>query len=165
MPDLFSFNPVTLPINEDYLLTIFKGIRHTKIRMSCSSPIINTSQIPHTYSVLEKMLPSVFRSKCFNEMNYPFSVEVKRTEIAHLFEHILLEYICIRKLAHGKKSASVSGTTDWDWGIDPQGTFNITIRIGRNEQEVFDEALDHTAKLFGMILNNSLSRKKQTVIQ
>ncbi|KKR25220.1 MAG: hypothetical protein UT56_C0002G0034 [Candidatus Levybacteria bacterium GW2011_GWB1_39_7] len=62
--------------------------------MECQDPIIETDQLPKTFEILNKMLPSIFKSKCYNDKNLPFFIEVRSTEIGHLFEHIMLEYIC-----------------------------------------------------------------------
>src|SRR3989344_4488342 len=81
------------------------AIRHrrvqTMITMELSIPSVTTKDFPQTFAILQKRLPSVLQSQCFNEENIPFLLEVKTTEIGHLFEHILLEYLCELKLRQG----------------------------------------------------------------
>ena len=126
--------------------------------MLCSDGAVNTGELPHTYSTLSRLLPSVLKTKCFNDHNYPFTTEVKKTEIGHLFEHLMLDYICQYKLAMGDKKVSVAGVTDWNWRRDPYGTFHITLEVGRAESTAFNEAFKNSIRIFEVLFN-----EKQTV--
>lgn len=131
--------------------------------MQCAPDVTNTSQLPHTYKMLNEMLPTVFKSRCFNEQNYPFSVEVKKTEMAHLFEHIMLEYICQAMIANGESKVSVSGVTDWNWKRDPIGTFHITLHVGRNNHKAFTPAFEKSVKFFRTLVDQqAFPYEKQT---
>ncbi len=153
MPDLSAFRSKTYSFEKKFLLTVYKGIYKTKIKMECAPTAVNTGQLPHTYKVLRSLLPSVFRTRCYNENNYPFSVEVKKTELAHLFEHVMLEYLCQYKIAMGHKRVSFAGVTDWNWRDDPYGTFHITLEIGKREQMAFDHAFKKSVALFESLFN------------
>ncbi len=119
--------------------------------------IINTRDIPFTYTILEKQLPSILIAQCFNDEGLPFSQEVKMTEIGHLFEHIMLEYLCILKLANGHSKATFRGETNWNWKRDLRGTFHIHINAGIKHEEIFDEALTNSIELLVKIMGTSLN--------
>ena len=162
MPNLLVFSPATYSLQKRYFFSIFKGFKTTSILMECQDPIIETDQLPKTFEILNKMLPSIFKSKCYNDKNLPFFIEVRSTEIGHLFEHIMLEYICQIKIARGLKKASISGVTDWNWRKDLIGTFHITIRTGREDYEIFIEALKRSIELLEIIVNqNMIFQEKQ----
>jgi hypothetical protein len=63
-----------------------------------SNDKISTSTIPATSLQLALHLPSIFGCNCFNDGNKSFGEECKNTELGHLFEHIMLEYLCIEKM-------------------------------------------------------------------
>src|SRR6266852_924914 len=88
---------------------------------------INTRTIPDAVSILNEHLPVIFSSKCFNEENKNFRQESRQTELGHLFEHIMLEYLCMARLADGQSEAIYEGVTSWNWLKEKEGTFNIEI--------------------------------------
>ncbi len=161
MPNLQSLKPAVYSLNRRYFFTIYKKPRNIKIVMECVTSVVNTSQLPDTCPVLEAFLPSIFTSKCFNEEGLEFFEEVKKTELGHLFEHIMLEYICQEKVALGASRFSVSGFTDWNWKRDSFGTFNITIKVGRRDFSVFMSALERSIELLEVILSGSVITKKK----
>lgn len=129
--------------------------RHsTHLIMFLHIDIINTRSLPQTSSILKKYVPSVFHSKCFNYDNAPFSIESKRTEVGHLFEHILLEYLCLLKSDRGFKNPVHNGVTSWNWTKDKKGTFRITIDVGDNEREIFFNALQKSIEVTNRILSS-----------
>src|SRR5579862_8893482 len=74
-----------------FSLAITQKRTSTQIIMDVLYNQLNTSEIPYLLDVLQENLPSVLLTTCYNDLNLPFSVEVRNTEIGHLFEHILLE--------------------------------------------------------------------------
>jgi len=124
--------------------------------MKCAPGLVNTRELPNTYKLLGTILPTVFKSKCFNDQNNPFSIEVRKTEMAHLFEHVMLEYLCQFKLAQGENKVSVSGVTVWDWRKDPVGTFHITLNVGRESINAFHPAFLKSAELLEMLIENKV---------
>src|ERR1700761_2246371 len=77
-----------------FSLAITQKQTRTQITMDLLYNQINTKEIPFITDLLQKNLPSVLQTTCYNDLDLPFHVEVKNTEIGHLFEHILLEYLC-----------------------------------------------------------------------
>ncbi len=120
---------------------------------------VHTGKMSHTLPTLKKLLPTILKSTCFNENNIPFSIEVLRTELGHLFEHILLEYLCQLKLRKGYEEAMFSGTTDWNWNKYPRGTFQITVSVGEEDLDIFPEAFMKTVTLFELLM------EKQTITE
>lgn len=135
-------------------LAIKHRIQTLRINMYCSTAFLTTDFLPHTTSLLEKTLPSVLLTECFNEENLPFSSEVKKTEIAHLFEHILLEYLCLEKISDGTSDACFSGRTHWNWIKYPKGSFFITISMEKTDLVFLPTALQKTIILMEQILKS-----------
>ncbi|HUD44981.1 MAG TPA: hypothetical protein VMR41_05530 [Patescibacteria group bacterium] len=146
LPQAFSF--------QHFSLLLYPSVYEIRMTMKMLSPVFNTCEIPGTYSILRQNLPSIFTSKCFNDNQYSFKKEVKNTEIGHLFEHILLEYLCIEKIKMGYEDAVFNGVTNWNWIEDPKGTFHITVDAGWQEKELFMAAFEKSITLLNMILNS-----------
>ena len=138
-----------------FSLTVNRKANSTTIYMELFTQEVNTRTNPLTVQLLKEYLPSVLRSQCFNDDNLPFAQEVRQTEIGHLFEHILLEHLCLLKLSHGHNSATYRGVTDWNWIKEKRGTFHIQINAGRNESNFFEEALQKTIRLTETIMQNA----------
>jgi hypothetical protein len=120
--------------------------------MSLYTNFYHTNSLPRTFSQLNENLPGVLKSKCFNEENLPFATEVLNTELGHLFEHILLEYLCSTKISRGAKNALFRGLTSWNWRRDAKGTFHITIYMNPEDLEIFSYSLNKTVILMNLIL-------------
>lgn len=133
----------------------------TAIRIKFFTEMVNTQDIPLTYSLLQKFLPSILQSRCYNPGNLPFFEEVKKTELGHLFEHILLEYLCTLKIQKGYKKATYKGRTYWDWSSDPRGTFHIITDSGNKDRAVISRAIIQSTELMNLILqgNKTVSQK------
>lgn len=147
-------NSSAYSVEDLFSLVIQHNLENTRIVMKLLIPTVNTKDMPWTYPMLEKYLPSALRSTCFNEEKLPFAVEVRRTEIGHLFEHILLEYLCQEKLLKGYDKAIFSGNTQWNWRRDPRGMFHIYINLHYSDADIFPEALEKSIALAKMILRN-----------
>jgi hypothetical protein len=141
--------------NELFSLDINPRKKSTKITMKMLTSVITTDKIPATYSILKSHLPSILRSKCFNENNFRFSKEVKCTEIGHLFEHILLEYLSQFKFAQGHKNPIFNGLTSWNWKKEERGTFHIKIDAGLDDKEIFSLAMKRSTDLLTFILQKA----------
>ncbi len=162
MPDLYLIEPSYYSLQQRYLFQVTHTPYTTKILMFCKNSIINTEDLPTIYEDLNKFFPSVLSTKCFNDKNLPFDIEVRKTEIAHLFEHILIEYIFQKKFEKGEKNIKVKGLTEWNWMNEPYGTYNLLINVGKNEKDVFDYAFNQTILLFEELTCRSLQNEKQT---
>lgn len=146
--------PITLS-TEFYNLSLNLGTASTRLCLTLKIVPVNTYEFPLTFAILKEKLPSVLRSECFNEDGLPFYQEVRSTEIGHLFEHILLEYLCISKIALGYKRATFSGETSWNWKKKPRGTFTITLDAGIREADIFPKAIERTIALLEIILRSN----------
>ena len=111
MPNLQSLN--SLELQDLFLLQIKHDKTYTRIDMRALSSTVNTIDLPQTFMILKKELPSILKSKCFNDKNLTFSREVRQTEIGHLFEHILIEHMCLIKIPYVDE-VSYAGRTFWN---------------------------------------------------
>lgn len=139
-------------VSDSYSLRYQTLREKIRINMQIHNNIVNTSLLPHTYDFLSVRLPQVLSTECYNDGNIPFKIEVKNTEMGHLFEHILLEYLCIKKMSHGFESAEFSGRTNWNWIEEPYGSFNINVEIKKNDIKFFKDSLLETIKIFDLLL-------------
>jgi hypothetical protein len=141
-----------------YSLEVDHKKQSTELTMMLTIPTVNTKYIPLTFAILNESLPSIFDSMCFNDDKLPFIKEVTATEVGHLFEHALLEYLCEEKLARGFSDVEYSGETKWNWREDPRGTFHITISRMENDSDIFQPALAKTIKLINIILQSTIEK-------
>lgn len=124
----------------------------TQLFMQLYVPMVNTTALPATMQILQHILPTVLATSCFNEDNLPFSKEAEATEIGHLFEHILLEYLCLEAMENGATCAEFSGRTYWNWVKNPTGTFHIKIDVTEKDVLLLAVALKKTILLIEQIL-------------
>lgn len=140
-------------IASPYFFIALQGSPSTiTITLTLPGEEMTTKKMPFIKDLLKQELPTILRSKCFNERNIPFSKEVLSTELGHLFEHMLLEYLCITKIHTGFPEAIFSGITRWDWNQDVYGTFHIEISIDEEDKVFLTPALSKTMILFEKIL-------------
>lgn len=152
---ILTDHPASQVTNDLFTLAIAQKYAKTEITMQLHIPLVNTHSLPQTYTLLKKHLPRVLKTSCFNDDNLPFYKEVKHTEIGHLFEHILLEYLCQEKLDTGCRRAVFRGVTDWDWMKDSWGVFHITVSIGYTDPQVFRVALEKSTFLLCLLLRSA----------
>lgn len=161
-PTLPQQYPAVLPeptniIEELYSLSVTQKITSTKIIMQMHYNQLNTRDVPQIVPLLQEHLPNVLLTQCFNDEGKPFCEEVKHTETGHLFEHILLEYLCQLKIAKGAYSASYSGRTKWNWVKETRGKFNIYLTCGAKDADILPLALQKTIKLMNLVLGHHQS--------
>ncbi len=110
---------------------------------------ITTKFLPATLPILTENLPSILKCQCFNDQNNSFGQECKNTELGHLFEHIMLEYLCIEKIQEGSSKASYEGITNWQ--VDIPEVFDIEIKAGlkdiKNIKKAFEKSVDLISKI------------------
>ncbi len=135
-----------------FSLAITQKRTSTKITMDVLYNQLNTAEIPYVIELLEENLPSVLLTKCYNDMGLPFDVEVRNTELGHLFEHILLEYLCQHKIAKGARAATYAGRTRWNWNRDPLGRFHIHLTCGKKDSDILPPALEKSVSLMKLLL-------------
>lgn len=141
-------------VNSQFTLEICVGASMTKLRMEMNSPVLTTRSLPKTHGILAKSLPSIFNAPCINQENLPFHEEVKKTEIGHLFEHILLEYLSDLKQRAGYPNPVFKGVTRWDWSSTKQGVFYISISSGNHDLTYFARALQKSISLLSTVLRS-----------
>jgi len=154
-PKFFTMTIKTKSFLNLFSLRVIHKADHTQLVMKAFTKQVTTKGIPLTYDILKKELPSVLSSRCFNDQKLPFSEEVRATEIGHLFEHVLLQYLCQEKIAYGYTEATYNGLTKWNWLRDPYGTFMITIDSGYEDLAIFPFALQKTILLLQQILQST----------
>lgn len=147
----------------DFVLT--QRPDHTEITIQFFTTYYTTHEIPGTIAVLETLLPRIFRHKCFNSGKLAFKKEAANTELGHLFEHILLEFLCINKFKEGQIDFNLKGLTEWNWLQDPRGIFYISLNTRREDIFVLQQALLQTQNLMEIILmantKNQIAHNKE----
>ncbi len=128
------------------------GMNQTVMRMTCYTDKIYTSFYSSTYKNLLAHLPGIFNCQCFNRDNKNFAEESKNTEIAHLFEHIFIQYFCEIKANYCNCAIECEGYTEWDWVENPPGTFTIILNIGKKDLKYIAKALERSIALFNKII-------------
>lgn len=141
--------------DELFFLSYTPQYLDTKIFIKFNTGQLNTRNIPQTLEFLKAYLPSIFFSKCYNPENFTFAREVLQTEIGHLFEHILLEYLSNESINIYKNRLIFSGVTTWDWKKDEKGVFRINITAGENDNGIFLNALEKSVVLLKKILTSN----------
>lgn len=123
------------------------------LHMQMLLPHVSTGSIPNNVEFLAKNCPGVLKTQCFNEQNLPFFIEVKNTELGHLFEHLLLHQLCSKKISKGHNQAEFKGVTQWDWEKEPYGSFRITINLSREDLKFFTKSLRATITVFEKLVS------------
>lgn len=116
-------------------------------------PLLHTGLLPHTISILEQNLPAIFYSECINDENLPLKMELKNTEVAHLFEHIILTYLCQQVQGVTAEISCFTGWTYWNWTQDSTGTFYIEISGNLSLVPDFHHALHQSITLLEKIVS------------
>lgn len=135
----------------DYVLT--QRPDHAEITIQFFTPFFTTKSLPQTITILESFIPRIFQHKCFNNYHRSFKAEAKETELGHLFEHIMLEFLC--KMKYDTKQYSkvkLKGLTEWDWMQDPKGIFHISLNTTIEDSTLLAEASNQTSKVMESIL-------------
>jgi hypothetical protein len=134
---------------------------HTEITIQFYTNYYTTNEIPETISLLESTLPRIFRHKCFNNGNLAFKKEAANTELGHLFEHILLEFLCIYKFKEGQLDFNLKGLTEWNWLQDPRGIFYISLNTTKEDTLLLQQAILQTKRLMETILQTNTSHSER----
>lgn len=112
-----------------------------------------TKDLPDTLSVLEKELPTIFENQCFNGQGKSFYEEAKNTETAHLFEHIILENMCLTKIEHAN-SAVYNGRTFWDKSANNH-CYQIRLNVPLVDWPIFATAFTKSLNLVEKITEHT----------
>lgn len=85
---------------------------------------------PHIPISLFNLFPHLAHHKCHNGNGYSFRREAMATELPHLLEHLIIEL-----QAQAMHHEVLKGETQWNWRVDPRGTFHVHVEY-ENEQLV-----------------------------
>ncbi|HEX7017617.1 MAG TPA: hypothetical protein VF209_01785 [Patescibacteria group bacterium] len=160
MQNLTSLSPLYASSHFELFQTPSK--KSTKLEMHVPATLITTNVLPNTLTVLHQEAPSVLKTKCFNELHLPFIEEVKNTETAHLFEHILIDYMALEKVKAGYDKATFNAVTSWNWKKNPVGFFTIDIKAGAQDGVFFQKALMKTIMVMEKIFAHTTVVVKDT---
>jgi hypothetical protein len=122
-------------------LEVTHRLRNTEILMKLLSPHVRTGEFPQTLSILREIVPTVLQTRCHNDLHLPFKKEVIDTEFGHLFEHLIIDYLSRDHLKFSRPRSCYRGVTEWNWKLDPRGTFHITISAGKKERKRMYDAI------------------------
>ncbi|HEU4752905.1 MAG TPA: hypothetical protein VFU47_07325, partial [Armatimonadota bacterium] len=89
-----------------------------------------TESAPHLPRSLFRLFPHLAHHKCHNGNGYSFKREAMATEVPHLLEHLIIEL-----QAQAQFHEVLKGETQWNWRVDPRGTFHVHVEY-ENEQLV-----------------------------
>ena len=106
-------------------LSVLPEIR--RITLTVQMPDPNrylTSQVPHLPKLLFQLLPRLGKHTCHNDLGVSFRRECRKTEIPHLFEHLIIE---LQLQAQQDPANFLSGETEWNWEIDPRGLYHVSV--------------------------------------
>lgn len=148
--------PTTHSLQDElFSLKYHPKISNTNIVIRFNTKDFNTKNIPQTLNLLRIDLPSIFFSKCYNPDNLTFTQEAAQTQLGHLFEHILLEYLSNESISIYKDRLVFSGVTTWDWTKEEKGVFRINITVGQKDRDIFLNALEKSTILLKKILTSN----------
>lgn len=153
-------HPVDVYSSSFFSFRLKQHSKKVQLVMQFPKKFVTTLALPHTYRFLCEHAPSVLECQCFNDDNLPFSEEVKHTEMAHLFEHILLDQLCQEKATDD--DAEYAGETEWNWRKHPVGTFKVTLTVPPSDARYLASALNRSIALMELLFDN---RKADSVRQ
>ena len=92
------------------------------VTMNPSVPQATTSLVGVSARALE-ILPSLKKHRCESGKHRSFATEIDDTEIAHLYEHILVELL----VPNGSPRDSTRGETGWNFLVDGEGVYRVRV--------------------------------------
>lgn len=145
-------NQLSPTTNQLFSLRLLSREKKSYIYMQLFTNQITTRYIKNVTSILQEYVPSIFASICYNDRNLPFGKEMKNTEIGHLYEHILLEFVAQLHHIYRGDQSDFCGTTSWNWQKTPRGTFKIEINVGKRDKEIMQKAMLMTNNVMDIVL-------------
>lgn len=127
----------------------------TILEMTVKNGFLKTGQFPMTRSLLLTRIPEVLETQCFNDEHLAFYDEVVDTEIAHLFEHLVLEYICQLKIMAGYQSADHCGRTYWNTQSN-NGYFRVKIDACFRDRDFVEAAVARSVQIIEEIFASAI---------
>jgi hypothetical protein len=102
---------------------LFYGGNKVKLVVEMPDPDrCTTDNAPHLPRSLFRLFPHMARHKCHNGNGYTFRREAMATEVPHLLEHLIIEL-----QAQAQHHEVLKGETQWNWRVDPRGTFHVHV--------------------------------------
>lgn len=102
---------------------LFYGANKVKLVVEMPDPDrCTTESSPHVPPTLFRLFPHLAHHKCHNGNNYSFEQEARATEVPHLLEHLIIEL-----QAQAQHHEILKGETQWNWRVDPRGTFHVHV--------------------------------------
>lgn len=153
---LNSVTPQILPISGPGHYTLFLT-QHPEALELCLQVIntpLTTYGLPHITPLLRELIPSVLRSQCFNDQGLPFRKEVYATEVGHVYEHVLLEFLTREQSRI--QLIPFRGLTAWNWQTDPRGVFHIQVQGPIENQTQIYKAIVNTNRVFESLFQTTL---------
>lgn len=132
----------------------------TVLIMQFFNEAISTRQFPYTLQLLEQHAPKVLQTKCFNPLNLSFREEVVNTELGHLFEHILIQFLCEETIIAGADAALFDAETEWNWRRYPKGNFKIVVQ-GKVKKEILQRALLKSIRVVELLFATQLNKTEK----
>jgi hypothetical protein len=139
-------------LSKYFPLTLTQLEHQAKLDVFFADDIITTKNMKNVLTFFEQQLPGVLETKCFNPQSLPFRVEILKTELAHLFEHVILVLLCQAKTARGETGAVFRGETNWDWEVTPKGLFTILLSVNQKDAALLEEVLPKASELIDTFL-------------
>lgn len=129
---------------------LFYGSNKVKLVVEMPDPDrCTTDAAPHVPLSLFRLFPHLARHKCHNGNGYSFRREAMATEVPHLLEHLIIEL-----QAQAQNHGVLKGETQWNWRVDPRGTFHVHLEY-ENEQLVL-AAIRLAERIVNTLDNNDL---------
>lgn len=148
--------PISIPYSSPYFrLYIDADKKKTSITMDMLTPFLTTKSLENVKLFFLQNIPGILKNRCFNDANLPFEKEIEQTELGHLFEHMILEFLCREKRLLGYSNVLYNGRTRWNWEKERKGIFHIAINTGTAEKEILNKALVSSVDLINKLLDNS----------
>lgn len=110
---------------------LFYDVNRVKLVVEMPDPDrCTTESAPHIPRSLFRLFPHLAHHKCHNGRGFSFQREAMATEVPHLLEHLIIEL-----QAQAQHHEVLKGETQWNWRVDPRGTFHVHLEY-QNEQLV-----------------------------
>ncbi len=157
-PTITDTRPNIIYSSSDFVIRVHIGDTETYIYTKFFTEEFSTLEFFNTVNVLKAQIPGVLETICHNDLNLPFCEEVKNTELAHLFEHILIQELADARNAQGNYK-DYSGETAWDWTADEKGVFHVTISATSEDLDIIEESCNKSVGILSEILSSKVSKK------
>ncbi len=133
-----------------FSLTVARRKKSVVLSMQVHNGQHNTDCFCDVVAFLRKQAPDVLETTCYNPDNLPFCKEVEKTELGHLFEHVLITFLCDEAIKNGAIVAEYEAVTDWNWLKNPVGSFEIEIKAELDDALLLP-ALERTTNLVSQL--------------